>query len=240
MKADVRFDAFVTEYIHDYFMYWRDGSQTFNITAAPAVPFWTNTGPGTLSLQAQPLSMLFVTDYSVTNTGFSIGRARVCCDSGQNNNTITMVENTRYYGMVLATNDVVYAKYYPPTNRDVTVALWGTGPDIDLYVRCGALPTPTQWDYRGFSSDAQEFVHIPANQCPGTALYIAGHAFNINGAQTFNMAVHAHDPGHHIVGMMAKTTFNATSTQIASLGVFCSLASGGSSARLKARFIWIL
>jgi hypothetical protein len=155
--------------------------------------------------------MLFKTDYSVTNTGFSIGRARVCCSSTPNNNTIPIFENDRFQGILLGTNDVVYMRYYPPENRDVTIALWGTGPDVDLYARCGAMPTPTQWDFRGFSGDAQEFIHIIENQCTGgIPIYIAAHAYYIIGPQTFNLAVHHHDPGYHILGAVAKTMYNAS------------------------------
>lgn len=209
-RADVRFDAFVTETNFDFFTYNRVGFGGINLTGVIAAPFWTSSTFNGASLQATPLYMIFKTDYSVTRTGFSIGAARVCCTTPLNNDVSPLNENDRFYGVLLGNNDVVYMKYYPPADRDATVALWGTGPDIDLYVRCDALPTPTQWDYRGFSWNAQEFVHVPANQCPaGHPLYVAAHALNVSGPQVFNLAVHAHHPAHHIAGYIAKTTYNA-------------------------------
>jgi hypothetical protein len=96
--------------------------------------------------------------------------------------------------------------------------MWGAptpGNDFDLYVRCGALPTPTQWDFRGFSSDTQEFVHATTASCPcGSTWYVAVHAFSGSGA--FSFVNHKHFTTEHrstasvrITCDMNASTFNA-------------------------------
>jgi hypothetical protein len=64
----------------------------------------------------------------------------------------------------------------------------GPGVDFDLFVRCGAPPTPTQFDQVSNSFDSQEFIHIQ-NFCLGTT-YITVHSYS--GAGAFWIAKTSH------------------------------------------------
>lgn len=72
-------------------------------------------------------------------------------------------------GILTGSGDVLYYSYPAPPNNDLLgqpyhlhVALNYEGPavDFDLYARCGAFPTASTFDYRGYSGSHQEFLDI--------------------------------------------------------------------------------
>jgi hypothetical protein len=217
--VQIEFDGFSTEAGHDFFSYNRVGYGTISLSGTFSTPSWKTANVPGLSLQDSPLYTIFNSDSVNTSTGFSIAAAKVICGVQDNNVGGGLRENDRNCGILLGQNDTVYTSYHPWNNtNDITVALWPNAPgvnDIDLYVRCDALPTVTQYDYAGLSYDAQEFVHIPAGQCPyGHTLYIAVNAFDQSFAASFNLTVQNHDPGYHFAGVIARTEFNATAEEM--------------------------
>ena len=77
--------------------------------------------------------------------------------------------------MLLGTDDVVYFRVPDDMTAERSVAMWGdpsNNNDFDIYVRCNAPPTPTVWDYRGYSVGAQEFLHLPQYGCPVPPLFL--------------------------------------------------------------------
>lgn len=196
----MRLDFMDMEYHYDHVSYG------YEYTGSLTGPIWacnfTNPSDPSETIQEVPPLVLTTTDSSVQMQGFSFGRARVCHEPGARGPMTTaasMVPQRRYSGLLLGTGDVVYLRVPSGTtktddNSDThdTFALWGRpGADFDLYERCGALPTATAWDARGYSSDSQEFLHLSSADCPkGSERYIAVHSFA--GSGWFNIVNHKH------------------------------------------------
>jgi hypothetical protein len=120
----------------------------------------------------------------------------------------------RYHGVLLGKNDVVYLQFPAESTRHYPITLWadmgGAGTNFDLYARCGSLPTLTQHDWLGNSSDSQEYIDI--SNCSGTA-YVAVHS--LAGSGVFSVVRGIHAAGNHIANLRAGTEFNATTAQMA-------------------------
>lgn len=173
----------------------QDFSQTGSYSAGylPAV-----VGGGGDSLQAHHGYLQFVSDINNSHQGITVDSVKVTCGA-YDILTHAMWPHERYSGVLLAQNDVVYARVAsdtPASGTHQTVALW-TAPsvDADLYVRCNAYPTPTVYDYRDFRGGTSSFIHIPANQCVGGSWYIAVHSYS--GVGQFSLVWARHKTSEH-------------------------------------------
>lgn len=174
-----------------------DGALT-SISGNPTVPSWRDvslTGSG----QASPVRLKFTADTIISQQGFDLDRARVCCNSTPNSATVLLAPMEVYSGLLLGSNDVVYARIASSASAHITIAMKGdtsNGQDFDLYARCNQLPTPSAFDYRALSGQ-NEFIHIPAGFCNGGIWYVAVNSWY--GAGWFTLVHHAHFPAHHMV-----------------------------------------
>jgi hypothetical protein len=183
--------------------------------------------PTAIGAPLNDVLLQFTTDYSNGGPGIAIDRARVCTDNPWRPLTYqgtNVGAGERYTGVLLGTNDVV--RFTMPvgstksgdtcTKAHDTFALIGDtspGNDFDLYVRCGADPTPTQWDFRGFSSLPQEYIHATNVTCPcGSSWHVAVHSFN--GSGFFNFYNHKHYASEHRSNLTASVLCNAPSAQV--------------------------
>lgn len=185
----------------------------------------SHVAPGVnVTLPSDNFEAVFISNLSGSDTGVYLDRARVCTDQPgkiRTNPEHPMVPTARNSGVLLGPNDVAY--FTVPvgsakpgdtcSSAHDTFALWGDptpGNDFDLYVRCGAEPTPTQWDYRGYSSDSQEFVHATTATCPcGSQWHIAVSAFS--GSGWFNLVNGKHYASEH---RAAVPVYAVTSTRL--------------------------
>jgi hypothetical protein len=165
------------------------------------------------SLPTTYMNLMFNSDYSVSDTGVFLDQAEVCTNNpGKTlyNAEGPLVPYYRTSGVLLGTGDVAYFNVPVGSAKSGdtcssahdTFAMWGgpnggpNGVDFDLYVRCNAQPTNTQWDYRGFSSDPQEFIHATTDTCPcGSYWHVAVQSFR--GAGWFNLVNHKHYASEH-------------------------------------------
>jgi hypothetical protein len=157
----------------------------------------------------------FRSDAYDTARGFELTSARVCTTdtrtTAKNPSPHPTIPAMRNTGVLLGSGDTVYFEIpVGPTKYDTfcaesdqvhdTFALWGepsASTDFDLYARCGALPTESQYDGdRGFSNTNQEFIHAPVGTCPcGSHWYVAVHSYQ--GAGMFSFVAHKHYAGEH-------------------------------------------
>lgn len=208
-QIDFRVDAFDTEACCDPLSISRAGLAGTTLLGTPATGWYPGANDGT-SLEQKPTFVNFVSDFSITRPGFSIGAARVCCGAADNTPAI-LSQTTRFSGVLLGTGDTVYYHMFNlGANQHQSLALKGpAGMDFDVYVRCGALPTATQFDFRGFSADAMEYIDVPA-YC--ASIYVAVNAFS--GSGQYDLAMAFHSPSSHHA-MTAGFDFAATQAQIA-------------------------
>ncbi|MCK5797203.1 MAG: hypothetical protein KAI47_08475 [Deltaproteobacteria bacterium] len=162
------------------------------------------------SLQADPLQILFATDDTQPTRGRGpvINGLKVCCNSNlANGDSVSSIgPGEQITGVLLGSGDVVY--YRIPriyiTNAQTLGAGAGAGSDVrlnialwapdapsdfdqDVYIRCGARPTPTAYDGYGYTNSHDEFVTWFDPNIGGCNqdLYIAVNSF----AQAQNSAV---------------------------------------------------
>lgn len=173
---------------------------------------WVNTS---WSFEGIRAVLNFSTDYSVTYQGFTLDQIQVCTylSSPDSHGPNTIDSKKRTIGALLGTGDVVYLQFAASSSYHYPVTLWkdtgedGTA-DFDLYGRCNAMPTPTQYDYRSFSSLSQENIDVTG--CNGTE-YLAIASYN--GSGIFSVVRGIHKPSNHR-NLTAGTSFNATATQM--------------------------
>jgi len=208
-QIDFRVDSFESEACCDSLALSRAGLAQTKLQGTPTTGWYSTPNDGT-SLERKPALLSFVTDFSITNRGFNIGRARVCCGVADTSDPVFLTQITRHSGVLLGNNDTVYYKIANlGAGQHQWVALKGpAGADFDLYARCGSLPTPTQYNFRGFSVNAQEFIDIPPT-CP--LLYIAVNSFRGAGQFDIYMDFHAAN-SHHT--MSAGFDFVPSAAQI--------------------------
>lgn len=151
------------------------------------------------SLQKSQAYLNFVTDPSVTWSGFRIGLLKVGC-FGTNDAENALLKHRRYTGVLLGKDDVVYTQF-PAEEGHTTVALWheDTNTDFDLYLRCTDRPTEAAWykrPYKGLGHS--EFVHLNEGEgCPvGGTWRVAVHSYSGRGA--FHLMVSRHKSTEHI------------------------------------------
>jgi hypothetical protein len=166
------------------------------------------------SLQSTPAIVQFHSDYSVTGSGFSIDKVRVCCQQELPTTATPLQRYKRHVGLLLGTNDVVYFSAPPSGTLHSTFTLRGQpGRDFNLYVRCGNLPTPTVYDYASTSTSSNEHVHIPYNACQST-YYIAVNSHG--GSGWFDLWWQDHYASQHM-NLRAGTNFAASSNDMTNM-----------------------
>lgn len=240
----MRFDYFSTEnsydwlYLNSYSPHWplfgTAEAYTSDVPWVGGQPDWKAL-KSDVQFPLQNATLRFTTDYSVTSTGIFLGRAAVCSNdptAALHNYYATGVQARRHSGVLLGTDDIVYVRFPNGSQKSGetcslahdTFAVQGDaspGNDFDLYVRCGALPTPSTFDVRDFSSPTQfppghtvntSFIHAPTS-CPcGTPWYVAIHSFN--GSGWFNLWNHKHYATAHQSTLTVQTNVNATAADI--------------------------
>ena len=167
------------------------------------------------SMQTTPAFIDFTSDSIISHAGFAIDQAKFCCqDNANGTETTSMETGQRYTGVLLGQDDVVYFSFptesAAPANHG-TLALWGdtTSPnDFDLYIRCNAIPTPTQYDQAGWRIGPKEFMHFSDSSCTYPGIwYVAVHAWR--GAGWFNLVKAKHFPSQHRGTIRVGVAFNA-------------------------------
>lgn len=147
-------------------------------------PGWFNVSTPD-SLEKTAITATFSTNSSIPDSGFVIDRVRFCNNpAGGYMSSTPIIEGARYSGFLLGTNDVVRTWVRAPkSDEEINIAVWGaSGLDLDVYVRCGALPTPTTYTLRGFSSDRYELLSVQSSHCLyPSPLYITAHSFSGSG-----------------------------------------------------------
>jgi len=108
------------------------------------------------------------------------------CKTTQNtiaSNTIVLGPNTRVDGLLVKTDDVIYMSVTQPANRPMVIRqdTLSAGNDFDLFVSTiTSVPDNSSWQWRGYSSQSNEAVFIPANGSVRT-LYIGVHSYSGSG-----------------------------------------------------------
>jgi len=145
----------------------------YPISLNTASPFWTSYSSSlTDVLQYRGVDMTFLTDNTVTKPGFRIDKVRIKCQStaGSALPFGAMRPSERYTGVLMAQNDVVnFQPLAALPNESLNIVLWGppgTNRDIDLYVKCSALPTPVSFTVASINAGSMyEFVRLRNDQC---------------------------------------------------------------------------
>ncbi|MBI4704720.1 MAG: hypothetical protein HY744_26760 [Deltaproteobacteria bacterium] len=208
-------NSFETEYCCDKLKYGEDG-QPLQELKGTVSPQWLSIGVSG-SLQATPAVFVFHTDYSWGYPGFYLGSARVQCQSSPATDPAYLRPFYRHTGVLLGWEDTVYFQT-PGTSaaaaKHVTFQLWSPVPNanFDLYARCNALPTDSQYDFASTSSDSMEYIHTPAQQCIYGTWYLAVfQAGSIAGQFNLVRTDHWHHEHHTL---RAGTNFNASAGQL--------------------------
>jgi hypothetical protein len=128
----------------------------------------------------------FVTDSGMPSGGFEIDSATVTkCDAvpagfpqqpALELGDGTMGAGRRTIGMLLHTGDTLFYSYRSnarnavPANFKLHAALNSQvfGVDFNLYAKCGAYPTASNFDFAGTSQGGQEFLEFDTGPCPTT------------------------------------------------------------------------
>ncbi len=171
----------------------------------------------------------FLSDYVVTRPGFRAASARLCSalsvpDSGPPAALAPYVENV---GVMLGNNDVVYGTLaYEVGGNHTTLVLRaypGVSADFDVYARCGAIPTPSQWTWRGFSSNSDEYIDLGTGCSSGQTLYVAVHSFW--GSGQFYLVRGRHKATHEFVLSARTWNFVPTPTELSNISNMLALGS---------------
>jgi hypothetical protein len=221
-----RLDFFQTEPTFDRIEWGLENSPltTRSGTAAAGTVLWANT---TASFGSRRAVLNFRTDAFGSHPGFHFNELRVCKyrTSIDTAPPPTMDLKRRHHGVLLGAGDTVYLKFSATARYHYPITLWrdagfDDGTDYDLYTRCGALPTQTQYDARSYSGDNQEF--IDAGNCTGT-MYVAVNAHAANGPGAFNLARGIHGGTGHIP-LRVGVTPAVSSDKLTGIGNYVKVA----------------
>jgi len=196
--SDLRYNfaSFATEFQHDTLSFDHfDGTSWVNHYAQNGIigphTSYSNPRPVGQNFQANPDRLRFRSDASVHGPGFSISEVIASCDSTYTSGNVAgqIYRSERNSGILFGDGDVVYLRIVDSDHYGVV--LWGdasntAGADFDLYARCGALPTNTIFDQRGFRVGQQEILDL--GSC--NTWYLAVHSFQ--GAGMFNVLATPH------------------------------------------------
>jgi hypothetical protein len=221
-----RLEGFNTESGYDVMNWGLENNPLFSKSGSGAAGtiLYVTTAASFGSLRAL---LNYKTDYSVTYPGFSFNQLRVCTyrTSADTAAPAQLDLSRRYHGVLLGYGDTVYLKFgassayhYPITLwRDMGGVIANSGAmDYDLYTRCGALPTATQYDARSYSSDDQEF--IDASNCNGT-MYVAVNVHNQAAPGAFNLVRGIHRPTGHVPLRVGVTPAITSAPVLTTLGL---------------------
>jgi hypothetical protein len=221
--AAFRVSFFSTEPNFDFVRWGIDGFAPAQATGsvAPGTTFWASTS---WSFSGSRGTLNFTTDGSVTYEGVAFDQVQVCSSLSaiDTHGPSNLDLKRRFHGVLLGTNDVVYMQFPATASNHYPITLWedtSAGHDFDLYARCGALPTPTQYDWIGFSGNDQEYIDV--TNCNGT-VYLAISAYN--GSGPFSIVRGTHGSGGHTANLRAGTEFVATA---ANMATFAATLRGG-------------
>jgi hypothetical protein len=180
---DIHATTWFAEVPYDKFRMSQGTGTAYDVSYNTGTPFWTSYS-GSLSnvLQYEGVDMLFLTDNSVTMSGFNIDRVRVKCQPflGPVEPNNLMVLHERYTGILLAQDDVVNFRVAGAhSGNSLNISLWGppgANRDVDLYVRCAAQPTPSIYTAASLGASTYEYVRVSATQCASSSeLHITVH-----------------------------------------------------------------
>jgi hypothetical protein len=207
----VHFDGFDLETNFDNVFY---GANTWTGNMGPFWAFWQV--PGGASMLGTYSRLTLFTDRSIgRTTGISTDQVSLCTTrvSAETGKTPVITNSyDRTTGFLLGTNDVIYLSEVMVPSTHHSFALWSNVPgvDFDLYARCGALPTPTTYDYRSYSGDANEFIHYKT-ACAST-IYLAVSSFR--GAGAFNLTTNLHS-SQYDRSLAAGVGYDASDSELA-------------------------
>lgn len=165
--------------------------------------------PPDVSFQRDPAILRLESDNSITRAGFAAPQVLAMhevTDPGctYDSATTSLQVGVRYTGILLGTGDVIYTSFPAMADGHDSIAMWPNDSrksdvDVDVLVRCNALPTATTYDYsstRGMGTG--DFLHLPQGNgatCAGGTWYVALYSYNGQGA--FNVMHSAHKQAHH-------------------------------------------
>ena len=184
---DLRMTSFSTEPGFDHL-----DSQYSSQTGAPSVPFWMPLLQG-----AEQGPLTFYTDSTETYPGFAADQIRVFSSrSSMYNTPNSLGNNVTTVGVLLGQNDVIDFSFLLPSGHHSALALVVEDPnaDFDLYVRCGAKPTETSFDWKSWYDGSQDFVHI--DSCENQTIYASVVSFSGAGPFKLYRKDHRSDNGH--------------------------------------------
>jgi hypothetical protein len=208
-QVTLRNQAFNTELNYDFVRLGTASNQNQHVLSGDATGDRTITSTG--SLQGDPGLLRWDTDLSVQKPGFNYDAVSTCSQSSQT----TVDTATGYFvggrvnGVLRGQNDVVYLRSGNFAGIDhlaITLRRMAAVGDLDLYARCGSLPTPTNFDYRSFSGDTEEFLDVT---CTTSTIYIAVHAYSGGGSFALNLDPHW-TSSHKTLKAGTDTVFNGT------------------------------
>ncbi len=156
--------------------------------------FWAGwDAPANKSMHSSNPNFTFTTDGSIGRYfGISTDMLSVCSNRATEDSDIPipMDNMDRHVGILLGKDDTVFLRTFGGAGIHPTFALWSPveNADFDLYVRCGALPTTTTYDYVGYSNGVNEFIHYDSTCL--SDLYVAVHSYN--GSGSFNLTKNQH------------------------------------------------
>lgn len=200
--------SFSTEEVDDY-LFWAPWSMspktiTGNINSAA---WWSVTAANSNGLlayspQVYPIRMGFVTDANDNRTGFTIDRVRLSCKLSGGllpSPVFDLAPSYESSGVLMGSGDTVFTQFVPrAATHWHNVVLWAPPEDtgftnFDMYLRCNALPTPSQYDvlrsYNASLGSSNEFYQWRTDQwCTGGTVFVAIHSrTSFGGAGQFSI-----------------------------------------------------
>ena len=147
-----------------------------NVQGVSAAQAWMS--PTQASSLPVPVTAYWHTSSSVNGPGFTTDRIRYC--RGSYSNWVTALSvGYRYTGILAGYEDTIYFSVAgPQSGKVLNLAIWPGPttviPNADVYVKCGAVPTPSSYTKRAITAGSYEFLTVTASDCPSTStLYVA-------------------------------------------------------------------
>lgn len=188
--------------------------------------------------QSSPVLMRFYSDPSVTFSGVVLDSARTCCNTTRNDGVLQFPKHSRITGHLYGTGDTVYMSFPGNSTPSIheSLVMWGRGTpgsDFDIYVRCGAKPTTSDW--HSSSSSQNEAIHFGDSYTTtcASSWYVAVTSYS--GSGTFDLMWTTHKSAQH-KSLRAGINFSASSSQLdlirAELTAFSRLMYGATEGNL--------
>ncbi len=204
--------AFSSESYYDWLGYKKatDPNPSSKLSGTPSFGYYGVSNAGG---QTTPIEMEWYADGSYSSSGVTIDGMRACCAESQTSGTLQFPRHQRVTGNLFGSGDVVYLTF--PGNSDSSIhealVMWSyaSGADFDIYARCGAKPTAS--DYRSDSTGNFETIHFGGGAC-GSSWYVAIKSFS--GSGNFNLMWTQHKSTQHR-DLRAGFNFTAGSADLA-------------------------